>query len=102
MNLYFNVISCQNMKYLTEEVHNYNYLRYQTHSDCFPLMNDVTFSVEVLLIFSFLAEFKMCHAQFSFHNIYQKLLMDLQKEDHCRPVVKDQELLNKFIEETLL
>lgn len=79
------------MKCLTEEAHNCNYLRYQTHPDCFLLMNDVIFSVDGLLVFRFLTECKMCLAQFRFHNnIYQKLLIDLQKKDLCRAVVKDQ------------
>lgn len=48
MSLYFDVTNLQNTRCLTEEVQNYNYLRYQADPDCFPLMNDTTFSVEVL------------------------------------------------------
>lgn len=73
MSLYFDVTSLQNMRCLTGEVHYYNYLRYQAHSACFPLMNDATFSVKVLPAFSSLMECKICPAQFwSYKNIYQK------------------------------
>lgn len=77
MNLYFDATNLQNTRCLTEEVHNYNDLRYQAHSGCFPLLNYTAFSAEVLPAFSSLTGCQICPAQFWSHsNTNQKLFSE--------------------------